>query len=367
MAGHLISPSTRLRRTPFSSRVEAAGVKAFTVYNHTLLPTVFRSVEEDCAHLKRAVQVWDVSAERQVELRGPDAARLLQMTTPRDLSRMKDDQCYYVPMVDENGGMLNDPVAIRHAPDRFWVSLADSDMLYYFKGLANGYGMDVQVFEPDVSPLAIQGPKADDLVRRVFGDDIVATRFFRHKTVQISGKDMIIARSGWSKQGGYEVYLDGTEHGEVLWDMLFEAGKDLDVHAGCPNGIERIESGLLSYGNDLTLDHTPFEAGLGKYCHLDEVQCLGHRALVQKSTPERMIRAVAIAGEKVPNCTSPWVLRGPNGEYAGKVTSAAWSPDFNTNVSVATVEAAFWDAGTTLQADVAGDTHTATVQAEFWN
>ncbi|SVE50228.1 uncharacterized protein METZ01_LOCUS503082, partial [marine metagenome] len=178
-----LTPSIRVRRTPFSRRVEEAGVRAYSVYNHMLIPQSFRSPEEDCAHLKQAVQVWDVSCERQVEIKGPDALELMQMTTPRNLSGMADDQCYYVPMVDAQGQMLNDPVAIRLAEDRYWLSLADSDMLYYCKGLAIGRGLNVEVFEPDISPLAVQGPQADELIGRVFGPEIVATRFFRHKTI----------------------------------------------------------------------------------------------------------------------------------------------------------------------------------------
>ena len=174
-----LTPAIRLRRTPFSRRVEASGATAYTVYNHMLLASFFRSVEEDYAHLKRAVQVWDVSCERQVEIIGPDALRLVQLTTPRDLSRMADDQCYYIPMVDEEGHMLNDPILIKLADDRYWVSIADTDMLYYFKGLASGFGLNAKAFEPDVSPLAIQGPKADTLEARVFGQEIVDTKFFR--------------------------------------------------------------------------------------------------------------------------------------------------------------------------------------------
>ncbi|MCP5073295.1 MAG: dimethylsulfoniopropionate demethylase [Rhodobacteraceae bacterium] len=366
MSDPLFSPSIRTRRTAFSSRVEAAGVSAYTVYNHMLLPTVFRSVAEDCAHLKSAVQIWDVAAERQVELRGPDAACLLQMTTPRDLSRMDDDQCYYIPMVDAGGGMINDPIAIRLGPDRFWISLADSDMLYYFKGLVAGLGLNVRVFEPDISPLAIQGPRADELVARVFGTEITATRFFRHKTLQIGGKDMIIARSGWSKQGGFEIYLNGSEHGEALWDRLFDAGAGLNVRAGCPNLIERTEAGLLSYGTDITIANTPFEAGLGKYCHLDSTRCLGHEALIAKREPERQIRAVEIAGDPVPACVSPWALTDASGAFAGRVSSAIWSPDFTTNVAAAMIEATHWLAGTELLVDCPDGQRPARVRKTFW-
>ena len=236
----LISPSRRLRRTPFSEGVEAAGVKAYSVYNRMLLPTVFRSVEEDYRHLKTAVQVWDVAVERQVELRGPDASRLMQMLTPRDLRGMMPGQCYYVPMVDETGGMLNDPVALKLSEDRWWISIADSDLLLWVKGLAYGYRLDVLVDEPDVSPLAVQGPLADDLMERVFGGGVRAIKFFRFGWFDFQGTSFVIARSGYSKQGGFEIYVEGTQNGMPLWNALMEAGKDLDVHAGCPNAIERI-------------------------------------------------------------------------------------------------------------------------------
>ncbi|MEL6419166.1 MAG: dimethylsulfoniopropionate demethylase, partial [Pseudomonadota bacterium] len=173
----IISPSRRLRRTPFSEGVEAAGVKAYTVYNHMLLPTVFESVEEDYKHLKSKVQIWDVAAERQVELRGPDAGRLMQMLTPRDLRGMLPGQCYYIPIVDETGGMLNDPVAVKLAEDRWWISIADSDLLFWVKGIAYGFRLDDLVDEPDVSPRAVQGPLAEDLMARICGDTVRDIRF----------------------------------------------------------------------------------------------------------------------------------------------------------------------------------------------
>ena len=362
-----LTPTHRLRRTPFSRRVEAAGVKGFTVYNHMLLPTFFRSFEEDYAHLKSAVQIWDVSCERQVEITGPDARRLVQMTTPRDLAKMADNQCYYIPMVNQVGGILNDPVVVKLASDRYWVSLADTDMLYYYMGLANGFGLDVEVFEPDVSPLAIQGPKADTLVERVFGADIVATKFFRHKTISVHGKNMIIARSGWSRQGGFEIYLDGSEHGEPLWDLLFEAGEDLDVRAGCPNGIERIEGGLLSHGNDMTLEHTPFEAGLGKFCSLQTAtECLGHAALVEKRQPTRQIRPIEIEGDAVSGVTYLWPMNNRAGESVGNISSAAWSPDFGTNVAIGMVSMEHAQSGTELLVDTPHGTRIARVVEKFW-
>ena len=290
----LISPSRRVRRTMFSDGVEAAGVKAYTVYNRMLLPTVFESVQEDYHHLKEAVQVWDVACERQVELRGPDAARLMQMLTLRDLRGMLPGRCFYVPIVDETGGMLNDPVAVKLAEDRWWISIADSDLMLWVKGIANGYRLDVLIDEPDVSPLAVQGPKADALMARVFGDAVRDIRFFRFGMFDFQGRSLAVARSGYSKQGGFEIYVDDTRIGMPLWNALFEAGRDLDVRAGCPNLIERIEGGLLSYGNDMTDDNTPHECGLGRFCDTQTaIGCIGRDALLRvarKARPSRCVR-----------------------------------------------------------------------------
>ena len=364
----LISPSRRLRRTPFSDGVEAAGCKAYTVYNRMLLPTVFDSVQADYHHLKTHVQVWDVSVERQVELRGPDSARLVQMLTPRDLRSMLPGQCRYVPIVDETGGMLNDPVAVKLSEDRWWISIADSDLLLWVKGIANGYRLDVLVDEPDISPLAIQGPKADELMARVFGESIRDVRFFRFGWFQFQGRDLAIARSGYSKQGGFEIYVDGSDIGMALWQALFAAGEDLEVRAGCPNAIERIEAGLLSYGNDMTDDNTPHECGLGKFCDTyTAIGCIGRDALlrVAKEGPVQQIRPIAIAGDPVPSCDRAWPLRA-RGRYVGQVTSAAWSPDFNTNVAIGMVRMTHWDPGTMLEVETPDGHRDATVQEEFW-
>lgn len=365
----VLSPSRRLRRTPFSEGVEAAGVKAYTVYNHMLLPTVFRSVEEDYHHLKAAVQVWDVSCERQVELRGPDAGRLVQLLTPRDLRSMLPGQCYYLPVVDETGGMLNDPVAVKLAESRWWISLADSDLLYWIKGLAYGYRLDVLIDEPDVSPLAVQGPLAEDLMARVFGDQVRDIRFFRFSYLEFQGTHMVVARSGYSKQGGFEIYVEGSHHGMQLWNALMEAGKDLDVHAGCPNLIERIESGLLSYGNDMTDDNTPHECGLGRFCNTQTaIGCIGRDALlrVAKEGPVQQIRALAIEGDPIGVCDRYWPLVDDK-KTVGRVSSAAWSPDFQTNVAIAMVKMTHWDEGDVLTAVTPEGPRSATVRESFWN
>ena len=364
----LISPSRRLRRTPFSDGVEAAGVKAYTVYNRMLLPTVFRSVEEDYHHLKEAVQVWDVACERQVELRGPDAGRLMQMLTPRDLRGIVPGQCCYVPIVDETGGMLNDPVAVKLAEDRWWISIADSDLLLWVKGIAYGYRLDVLVEEPDVSPLAVQGPRADDLMAAVFGDAVRDIRFFRFGAFEFQGRRMVVARSGYSKQGGFEIYVEGGDLGMALWQALMESGRALDVHAGCPNLIERIEGGLLSYGNDMTQENTPHECGLGRFCNTrTAIGCVGRDALlrVAREGPLKQIRALEIHGGAVAGCDRLWPLMAGE-RQVGHVSSAAWSPDFETNVAIGMVRMTHWDEGTELDVVTPVGVRAVTVRDMFW-
>jgi dimethylsulfoniopropionate demethylase len=346
MSAPIIISSPRIRSTPFTERVEAEGVKAYTVYNHMLLASAFRSPEEDYWHLRRHVQIWDVSCERQVELRGLDAARLLQLMTPRDLGRVVPGQCVYAPLVDERGGMINDPVALKLAEDHYWVSIADSDVLLWARGLALGLDLEVRIEEPEVYPLAVQGPKAEDLMARVFGQEVRSIRFFRFSRLEFQGHPLVVARSGWSKQGGFEIYLDVPSLALPLWDRLWQAGADLEVGPGCPNLIERIEGGLLSYGSDMTRENNPFECGLDRYCKLDGPDFIAKPALrkIQAEEPARLIRGIRFEGEPAPACRVPWALDAA-GAFAGRVTSAAWSPRLETNIGLAMVERAFCDAG----------------------
>jgi dimethylsulfoniopropionate demethylase len=343
----VLAVSRRTRRTPFTPRVEAHGVKGYTVYNHMLLPTAFATVEEDCRHLKEHVQIWDVACERQVELKGPDAARLAQLMTPRNLSKAVIGQCLYAPLVDETGAMINDPVILKLAEDRFWLSIADSDVVLWAKGLAYGLGLDVEVDEPDVSPFAVQGPKADDLMAKVFGETVREIRFFRFKVLDFLGHPLVVARSGWSKQGGFEIYLDDSSLGLELWDALWEAGQPFEVRAGCPNLIERLEGGLLSYGNDMTRENNPFECGLDRYCALDKpIDFIARKALekIQEEGVKRRIMGIRIGGDPVPGCVEPWPISA-KGKTVGAVSSAAFSPDLAGNIGFAMLDRDFWEPG----------------------
>lgn len=364
----VISSNRRVRKTPFSPGVEAAGVGGYTVYNHMLLPTFFDSVEADCAHLKQHVQVWDVACERQVQIKGPDARRLLQLLTPRDITRLTPERCLYVPITDQNGGMVNDPIALQAGEDTYWLSIADSDLLLWVLAIAGTGGFEVDVSEPDVSPLAVQGPKADDLMARVFGEAVRAIPFFGCAWLAFGGQSWIVARSGWSKQGGFEIYMQGSEYGMDLWNALFAAGADLNVRAGCPNNIERIESGLLSYGNDMTRDNTPLECGLGRYVSAAQLDhCFGGRRLreqIAAGGPSRQIRPLVIEGEIGP-CSGIWPLLA-DGRRVGQVASAACSPELGVNVAIAMIDRSHWAPGTRIEVDTEHGLRQAQVRERFW-
>ncbi|MEX3007627.1 dimethylsulfoniopropionate demethylase [Hoeflea sp. TYP-13] len=343
-----LNMSRRIRRTPYTDRVEAAGVRGYSVVNHMLLPKAFEpSLEEDYWHLRQHAQIWDVSCQRQVEIKGPDAARLVQWMTPRDISGADIGDCFYIPITDRNGGILNDPVMLKLAADRFWLSIADSDVLLYADGLAVGAGLDVIVSEPDVSPLAVQGPKAEALMVSVFGDAISKVGFFKFDHFDFRGAPQLIARSGYSRQGGFEIYLDDSALGPALWDTIWEAGRPFDIRPGCPNLIERIEGGLFSYGNEMTRENNPLEIGLGKYCTLDgSIDFIGRGAL-QKIAAEgvtRIIRGVAFGTVPCPSCTMPWPVTA-DGVRVGQMTSAAWSPRLKCNVGLAMIDRSYWDTG----------------------
>ncbi|WP_306113016.1 MULTISPECIES: dimethylsulfoniopropionate demethylase [unclassified Roseovarius] len=358
--------TVRMRRSPFWARSHAAGAQGYIVYNNMLIATGFACGEEDYRHLKSAVQLWDVGCERQIEISGPDAARLVQMSTPRDISKMVDDQCFYIPTVDRRGYMTNDPVLLRLDEDRYWVSIADSDLILYYKGLAAGLGLDVSVHEPQVAPLGIQGPKADELAARIWGAQVKDIRFFRHARVDVNGTPMVLARSGYSVQGGYELYFEGETGGDILWDQLMEAGRDLDVCAGCPCQAERVEAGLLSYLSDITPDMTPFEAGLGRFCDMErDPGCLGWDALQAKQTPTRQIRPIEIAGDPLPPQGTFWPVEA-EGQRVGRISSSCRAYDFDCNAAIGLIDASHWEPGTAVQVHTPAGMREAEIKEKFW-
>ena len=358
-----IFPSTRIRRTHFSDGVEKAGVKGYTVYNHMLLPTNFGNLQDECIHLKNYVQIWDVAVERQVSVTGKDTQKLLNLISPRDLSKMSDDQCFYIPVIDRNGGMLNDPVLIKINKDKYWFSLADSDFLQYLLGISDALNLDVKIEEPDISPLAIQGPKSDELMSRVFGKDVTSIKFFRYKKLYYKGYEMIVSRSGFSKQGGFEIYVEGSEYAMNLWNTFLEYGSDLNIKVGCPNLIETIESGLLSYGNDITRENTPFEAGLGKFVNSTR-DYIGKKNLLSRPI-NKMIKPISIHG-KIPISDRASKIFDKDKEI-GLISRATYSMSYKTNVAIGMISKSHWDPGTKIEVLTHEGMRKAVVEKNFWN
>jgi len=358
----------RIRTSPYFNRVQSLGVSGYSVYNHMLLPKSFgTSLEEAYWHLNSHVQIWDVSVQRQVEITGPDAAKLVQWITPRDLRHAVPGRCYYIPVVDESGGMLNDPVLLKLAEDRYWLSIADSDLLLYIKGLATGASFNVTAWEPDVNPLAIQGHKAMHLAADLFGPQIAGLRFFHFTHIDILGTKQLVSRSGFSSKAGIEIYLDDPHLAEPLWDLVWQAGQKYGIRPGAPNLIDRIEAGLLGYGNEMTRDNNPLELGYGRFCTLDgSIDCIGLEALqrIAETGPDRIVRGIRFDGPPCPPCHQPWRLT-TDGRFAGQVTSAVWSPRFGANVGLGLVEQDDCAPGTIVQVHRPDSMHSAGIVCEL--
>ncbi len=336
-----ISIGPRIRKSPFYEATRRYGCKAFTTYNHMYLPVYYESPEADYHRLIEAVTLWDAGGQRQVEIAGPDAARFTQFLTPRNLSAYAVGQCKYVLLTTERGGIVNDPVLLRLAEDRFWLSLSDSDVLLWARALAHALGYDVEVREPDVSPLQVQGPRSFEVMRDLFGGWIEELRYFWFREAELDGIPLVVSRTGWSAERGYEVYLRDSRHGDRLWEAIMEAGKPYGIGPAAPSTIRRIEGGLLSYGADMDLDTNPYEIGLGRLVDLEqEAGFLGKAALAEiaRSGPARRLVGLEIEGPRLPANEEPWSVRA-GGRSVGKVTSAVHSPRLGKNIALAMLSA----------------------------
>ena len=343
MKNYSIAKSRRLRSTPYTSRIERQGVTAYTVYNHMLLPAAFGSLEDSYHHLKEHVQIWDVAGERQVEISGKDSAKLVQLMTCRDLSKSKDGRCYYCPILDDEAGIINDPVVLRLNENRWWISIADSDVILFAKGLSIGNKFDVKITEPNVDIMAVQGPRSFKLMEKVFGDKITKLKFFGFDYFDFKGTKHLIAQSGWSKQGGYEVYVENTNSGLELYDYLFEIGKEFNIKPGCPNLIERIESALLSYGNDMDINDNPLECGFDKFVNLDsDVFFLGKEKLkkIRSEGVKKKLMGVQIETKEI-SLSASLTMKDEKSNKIGELRSACYSPYFGKVIGIAMVDQPF--------------------------
>ena len=290
----------------------------------------------------------DVAVERQVEITGPDAARFTQFLCCRDLSSCEVGQCKYVLITDQDGGIINDPILLKLAEDHFWLSIADSDVLLWARGVAATAGMDVQIREPDVSPLQLQGPNSRDILRAAFGDAPAELKYYRFIEYDWNGVPLVISRTGWSSELGYEIFLRDGARGDELWDYLMEVGAPMGLHPGHTSSIRRIEAAMLSYHADMTLDNNPFELGMERLVDLDmEADFVSKAALRKISETGVSIRQVGLEFDGLPLAGSndePWPMT-VDGTFAGNITSAVWSPRFDANIGLGLVERGYWTIG----------------------
>ena len=346
----LVQRGARLRRSPYFDATLRDGCRGYTVYNHMFLPIKYADFESEHNRLLEDVTVWDVSVERQVEITGPDAFALTNMLTPRDLTKCAVGQGKYVIITAPDGGIINDPVLLRLGENHFWLALADSDVLLWAKGVAHGLGLDVEISEPDVSPLQVQGPKSKDVVSALFGDEVLDLKYYWFMETDLDGIPVLITRTGWSGEVGYEIYLRDGSRGVELWDRVLEAGKPHNIAPTGPSDIRRIEAGILNYGIDMTIDNNPFEVGLGWQVNLDqEADFIGREALarIKEVGVDRILAGVKISGDPLDLNMDRWPVRACE-HQVGHITSAVYSPRMGTNIGYAMIGAEHAEIGTSL-------------------
>ena len=355
---------TQIRKSPFFSGTVRWGATDFSVYNHMYIPRSFGDPEQNFWNLVNDAILCDVAVERQVEIAGPDAAAFVQLLTPRNLSQCAVGQCKYVLITNEAGGILNDPVLLRLEENRFWLSLADSDVLMWAQGVATHAGLDVTICEPDVSPLQLQGPKSGDIMATLFGEAIRDLKYYWLDHFELDGIPLVISRTGWSSELGYELYLLDGSQGEALWEKLMAVGEPMGLKPGHTSSIRRIEGGMLSYHADMDAHTNPFELGLDRLVDLEmPANFIGKAALkqAQQQGISRQQVGLELDGEPLPGPNTQFWPVEVNGEVIGKVTSAVYSPRLKKNIALAMVTIGHSAVGTTCTVQLTGETRSGTI------
>ena len=343
---------TQIRKSPFFDSTVKWGATGFSVYNHMYIPRDFGNPEQNFWNLIEKAILCDVAVERQVEITGPDAYKFIQLLTPRDLSKLSVGQCKYVLIVNDDGGILNDPVLLRLAENHFWLSLADSDILLWAQGVAVNSGLNVKISEPDVSPLQLQGPNSQEIMVKLFGENIRDLKYYWLKEYDLNGIPLIVSRTGWSSELGYEIYLRDGSKGNELYEKIMTVGKEHGIEPGHTSSIRRIEGGMLSYHADADIHTNPFELGFDRLVNLEsKINFIGKKAL-------KKIKNNGITRKQVGLIINCEPLKGPNttfwpiqkdGKQIGKVTSAVYSPRLKKNIALGMVNINFSNIGNNLE------------------
>ena len=346
---------TQVRKSPYSDSALRWGAQGFSVYNHMYIPRDFGDPVQNFWNLVNDAILCDVAVERQVEISGPDAAKFVQFMSCRDLSKCKVGQCKYVLITDQDGGIINDPILLKLAENQFWLSIADSDVLLWAKGLAATSGYDVKIFEPDVSPLQLQGPKSRDILRAAFGDGPAELKYYNFIEYDWHGVPLVISRTGWSSELGYEIFLRDGSAGGALWEHIMAVGQPMGLHPGHTSSIRRIEAAMLSYHADMTLENNPFEMGMDRLVDLDMTADFVSKAalirLKQSEVSQRFVGLIIEAPKFFGSNNDNWALMQGEAKV-GYITSAVHSPRLNKNIALAMVRADQAEIGTELIVDM---------------
>lgn len=355
----LIQRGARLKRSPYFEATQRARCRGYTVYNHMLLPICYDDLEKEYWKLLSDVALWDVSVERNVEIAGPDGARFAELLTPRDLSRCQVGEGRYVLLTDESGGIVNDPVLLRLAENRFWLACADSDVLLWAKGVARSSGMNVDLRELDVAPLQVQGPKSRQLVQALFGETVLRLKYYQFVSTRLGDIPVLVTRTGWTGELGFEIYLLEPARGAELWERVMAAGKPFGIAPTGPSDIRRIEAGILNYGIDMTLDTNPYEVGLERLVELDKpAPFIGREALrrIAREGVRKKLAGVEIEGAKLDLNMTRYPVTG-----GGNVTSCVYSPRLKKNIGYALLPTERARIGTKLEIETPEGLRAATV------
>ena len=352
-----VQRGARSRRTPYYEATQRYSPKGFTVYNHMYFPIRFDTFEAEFEALLHDVTIWDVAVERCLEISGPDGFRFAQLLTPRDLSKCAVGQAKYVLICDSDGGIINDPVMTRMEENTFWFALASSDALLFARGLRNAYPkLDVTIREQDVAPLQVQGPRSKELLRDLVGESVLNLRYYWWQRAEIRGIPVVVTRTGWSSEVGYEIYLLDTSRGNELWEALMEVGKPYKVRPTGPSDIRRIEGGIFNWGADMTYENNALEMGLARLVDLSlaDKACISiaaYRRITAEGVARRIV-GVEIDGDPFPGLNNvKWPASKAGGEVVGKVTSAIYSPRLRRNIGYCWVPTALAESGSKLTVD----------------
>lgn len=325
------------RRSPFFEATLRHGCKAYDIYNHMYLPAYYDDPITEYWALLNGVTLWDVGVERVVEISGPDGFELANLLTCRDLTKCAVGQGKYALIVAPDGGIVNDPVLLRRDENTFWLCLADSDVHLYAMGVAEGRGLNASVSLPEVYPVQIQGPKAKAVLGELLpgSSGLAELRYYWTLDTEIDGIEVVISRTGWTAEAGYEVYLRDAARGDDLWEAIMEAGRPYDIRPIAPCEARRIEAGIFNYNSDMTLENNPFElSGLERLVEEQESDYIGKAALeaIRARGVTRKLVGIEVSGEPLAFEISRHLPALHDGARVGHVTDLVWSPRLEKNI-----------------------------------